>query len=70
MLNQIQLLESRLKDIGFEIIAHENVLQIIAITKKKSETLSNRDEDSDADEGHEIMDLDKISHVIQVVIEL
>ncbi len=51
MLNQIQLLETKLKEIGFEIEAHENVLQIISI-------------------DNDVIDLQKASHAIQVVIEL
>jgi hypothetical protein len=56
MKTQIEILKSRLEGIGFEIIEHDGLLQITKISKENSD-------DS-------LLDLESISHVIQVVIEL
>jgi hypothetical protein len=55
-MKQIEALQSRLEDIGFDVLAHENLLQIVGISA-----------DNDALNG---IDLDKVSHAIQVVIEV
>jgi hypothetical protein len=55
-MKQIEALQARLQELGFEIEAHENVLQLVGISAE-----------NDALEG---IDLAKVSHAIQVVIEL
>ena len=55
-MNQIEALKSKLEAIGFNILLHENVLQLVGISAE-NESLDG-------------IDLEKVSHVIQVVIEL
>lgn len=58
-MKQIEALQARLEEIGFEIETHENVLQITSLGTPSSSS-ANSDN----------IDLAKVAHVIQVVIEI
>lgn len=62
-MNQIDKLEERLKQIGFSVEKHENILQITGLC----ETDAENSHASKLDLGE--IDIARVSHVLQVVIE-
>lgn len=68
-MQQISLLKSKLEDIGFKITEHENLLQITGVEMKESKSRCSEAQ-ADEDEALSEIDLEKVSHAIQVVIEV
>jgi hypothetical protein len=63
-MKQIDKLREALVEIGFVIQANESVLQIIGLSEKKEDKLTTNIK------AYDNIEFEKVSHVLQVVIEL